>query len=166
MSQLKGFKFVTTLVFGFKKIESKDKTKYDNFYASSKAEIIINESDIGNVLKSIDTTIITNLGKCSDWIIDSVIDQTISISKYNSLAGSNYIKLSKELDHPRKGLINIQNTDDNQCFKWYLAKYLNPENHNPRIITKADKDFAKRLDFKDINFPVKTRYIHKIEKKN
>ena len=46
-----------------------------------------------------------------------VIDHTISISKYKPLAGSSYIKLSKELDHPRKGLINIKNIDNNECFK-------------------------------------------------
>ena len=63
-------------------------------------------------------------------------------------------------------MINIQNTDDNECFKWCLVRYLNPADHNPRRITKVDKDFAKRLDFKDIKFPVKTRDIHKIEKKN
>ena len=27
--------------------------------------------------------------------------------------------------------------------------------YNPRRVTKADKDFKKRLDFKDIKFPVK-----------
>ena len=42
----------------FKKVESEDKTKYDNFYSSSKAEIIINESDIDDVFQSIYTTII------------------------------------------------------------------------------------------------------------
>ena len=47
-----------------------------------------------------------------------------------------------------------------------MVRYLNPADHNPRRITKADKDFAKKLDFKDIKFPVKTRDIHKIEKKN
>ena len=105
----------------FKKIESEDKTKYDNFYSSSKSETIINESDIDDVFQSIYTTIITNiqtsLGKGSGWIIDSVIDHAISISKYNPLAESSYIKLPKELDHPRKGLINIQNIVDNECFK-------------------------------------------------
>ena len=56
-------------------------------------------------------TIITNTQKSLEtslgWIIDSIIDHTISISKYNPLAGSSYIKLSKELDHTRKGLIDI-----------------------------------------------------------
>ena len=101
----------------FKKIESEDQTKYNHFYSSSKAEIIINESNIDGVFQSIYTTVITNiqksLGKGSGWIIDSVLDNTISISKYNPLARSIYIK---ELDHPRKGLINIQNIDDNECF--------------------------------------------------
>ena len=45
----------------------------------------------------------------------------MSISKYNPLAGSGFIKLPNELDHPRKRLINIQNVDDNKCFKWCLS---------------------------------------------
>ena len=118
LTQLKGFKFVTTLVLVFKKIETEDKSRFDSFYSSSKAEIVIDESDIDDVFQSIYTTIITNiqksLGKGSGWIIDSVIDHTVSISKYNPLAGSSYIILPKELDHLRKGLKNV---DDNQCFR-------------------------------------------------
>ena len=92
-------------------LEIEDKTKFDNFCSSSKAEVIINESDIDHVCQSIYASIITSiqksLGKSSGWIIASVIDHTISISKYNLLSGSSYIKLPKELDHPRKGVINI-----------------------------------------------------------
>ena len=66
---------------------------------------------MNNVFESIYSTIISNiqkyLGKGSGWIIYSVIDLTNSISKYNLLAGSSYINLPKELNHPRKGLINI-----------------------------------------------------------
>ena len=161
---------MTTLLLVFKKIESKDKTKYDRFYSRPKVEIIINESDIDDVFQSIYTTVITNiqksLGKGSGWIIDSVIDHTISISKYNLLTGSSNKKLPEDLDHARKGWINVQNTDDNKCFKLCLVIYLNPVDHNPRRITKADKDFANRLDFKDIKFPVKIRDIQQIETKN
>ena len=39
---------------------------------------------------------------------------------------------------------------------------LNPANYHPARITKAGKDFAKNLYFKDIRFPVKIRDIHKI----
>ena len=111
------------------------------------------------------TNIQKSLGRSSGWIIDSVIDQYFKVSKYNPLAGICHIKLPKELDHARKGLINIQNIYDNECFKWCLVRYLNPGDHNPRRIIKVHKDFAKRLDFKGIKFPVKIRDIHKIEKK-
>ena len=87
MTQLKGFKFVTKLVLVLKETESEDKTKYETFYSNLKAEKIINKSDMDDVFKSIYTTVISNiqksLGKSSGWIIDSVIDHTISISKYN-----------------------------------------------------------------------------------
>ena len=103
LTQVKGFKFVTILVLVFKRIKSKDKTKYDHFYSRSKAEIIIDKRDIDDAFQSIYATIITNkqksLGKGSGWIIDSFIDHTINISKYNPLAGCSYIKLRKELDH-------------------------------------------------------------------
>ena len=62
------------------------------FYLNSKVEIINNEIDVDDVFKSIYTTIISNIQKClgksSGWIIDLVI-------------GSSYMKLLKELDHPR-----------------------------------------------------------------
>ena len=46
LAHLKGFKFVTTLILLFKKIESEDKT-------SSNAEIIVNKSDIHDVFQLI-----------------------------------------------------------------------------------------------------------------
>ena len=111
MIQLKGFKFATTLVLVFKKIESGDKIKHDNFYSSPNAEVIINESDIDDVFQSIYAAVIKNLqkslGKGSHWIIDSVIDHTITISKYSPLTGCSYIKLPKEFNRSRKCLINI-----------------------------------------------------------
>ena len=136
-------------------------------FPSSKIELIINESDIDEVFQYIYTAIMTNikksLGKFSGQIIDSVIDHTISILKCNPLAKTSYIKLRKELDHPRKGLINMQNID-NECFKWCLVRYLNPADHHPARITKSDKYFTKRIDFNDIKFQVKIRDIRKIEK--
>ena len=39
------------------------------------------------------------------------------------------MELSKELDRRRIGLINIQNADDNKCFKLCLVAYFNPADH-------------------------------------
>ena len=84
------------------------------------------------------STIQKSLGKGLVWIIDSVIDHNIDISKYTPLAVSSYIKLLRELDHPKKGLINVQTFNDKVGFKWCLVRYLHHANHNPRRITKAD----------------------------
>ena len=61
-------------------------------------------------------------------------------------------------------MLNIHYIDDDECFKWCLVRYLHPADCNPAGITKADKYFAKKLDFKDVEFPIKTR--EKIEKQN
>ena len=63
-------------------------------------------------------------------------------------------------------MINILNIDNNECFKWCLVRYLPAADHHLEKITKAAKDFAKKLDFKDIKFLVNIRDIHKIEKNN
>ena len=83
----------------------------ENFVQTQKLKQLWTESDINDAFKSIYSTVISNiqksLRKCLGWIIDSVIDHNINISKYNTLVGSSYIKLPKELHHPRKGFINI-----------------------------------------------------------
>ena len=40
-----------------------------------------------------------------------------------------------------------------------LVRYLNPVDYQSARITKADKDSANRLDFKDIKLPVKVRKL-------
>ena len=88
---------MTTLVLVFKKIESK--TKYDIFYSSSKAEIIMNDSNIDDVVQSIYAIFISNIQKSlgidSGWMTDSVIGYNISLILYTSLPEavmSNYQK--------------------------------------------------------------------------
>ena len=68
------------------------------------------------------------------------------------------MKLPNKLNHPKKGLISIQNIDDNE---WYLVRYLYPADHHPARLIKAGKYFARELDFKDIKFPGKIKDINK-----
>ena len=106
ITDLKGFKFVMILILEFEKIESHDETKYSTFYSCAKAETVINESDVDAVFESIYGTIILKIQKSfrksSGRVVDSVVDDTINISKYNALSGSSYIKFPTELDHPKK----------------------------------------------------------------
>ena len=106
LTQLKGFKFMAVLVLVFKKIESEDKTNYDSFYSSSKAEMIINESAFDDVFKSNYTTIITNIQKSLEKglgrITDSVIHHNINISKYNSFSWKQLYKITKRIRPSKK----------------------------------------------------------------
>ena len=87
---------MTTLALVLKKIESVDKSKYDTFYLYSKAETKIDESETDDIFESIYTTNISNIGKSSGWIIDSVIEHDINISMYNLLVDGNYINYQKD----------------------------------------------------------------------
>ena len=49
-------------------------------------------------------------------------------------------------------MINIQNIDDNECFKWSLGRYLHAAGLKQARITKTGQGFSKILEFKDINF--------------
>lgn len=59
-----------------------------NFYQNSKTETNTNDTGNDSVFESICNTII--------------IEQTISISKFKHLSGTNYIKLPKEFNHFKK----------------------------------------------------------------
>ena len=63
-------------------------------------------------------------------------------------------------------MINIQSIGDNECFKWYLVRYLHPAYHHPAIIRKVDKLFGDKLDIENIELPVKTKDIHKIDNRS
>ena len=47
-------------------------------------------------------------------------------------------------------MINIQNIDDNEYFKWCLVSYLDPADHHLARISKDDILFGDELDFEDI----------------
>ena len=59
-----------------------------------------------SILQLYQAYFIKALGKDSMLLIQWLIDHNLGITKYNPLAGSIYIELPKELNHPRKGLIN------------------------------------------------------------
>ena len=111
---------------------------------------MIIESDIDDVFQSVYTAIMSNLqkplGKDLSWIIVLVKEHNISLIPQLEAVISNY---QQNQAIQEKGLIDIQDVDDNECFKCSIVRYLNPSNHHPSTITKADKYFAKKNYFKE-----------------
>ena len=97
----------------------------------------------------------------SRWNVVENVSQYLNLSSYLPLSGSTYSELPKELKHPMKGLINIQN-DDEKCFLWCHVRYLNCKGVKLSRITKKDKETAKSLNYSGVEFPVSKKDYCKI----
>ena len=134
---MNGFKYQITLAVLLSKIKTDGSIEYSPAYFNSTTKTGINSDEFGldqsfqEILYRIDKWI--NQG--SRWIVESIERFYLNISSYSPLIGSTYINLHSELQHPMKGLINIQN-NDNKCFLWCHIRHLNLIDKNPQRMTK------------------------------
>ena len=96
----------------------------------------------------------------SGWTIERIEKHYINFAKYKPLKGSSCVELPKELQNCKKGLINIQN-QDNECFRWCHIRHLNPQR-----VKKTDKEFASKLDYTNVKFPGLVKDYCMVEKQN
>ena len=117
-----------------------------NNQKNSKAKMIINENEINGSIQTLNQEILNGisvwLSEGSGWTVETVNEQYINIVRYKPLNASSYIKLRPELRNPAKGLINLQNKD-NECFRWCHIRHLNPQKKDPQRIKKCDKEYKK-----------------------
>ena len=168
LGELKGFKYIETLKMTFEK-QLGNKTTIKTAYFNSKTKTLINENEINEVLQTSRQELMKAIGQWisegSGWTIQSVDSHYFNLTKYTPINGSSYIQLPIELRNAAKGLVNLQNRD-NQCFRWCHIRHLNPQDKDPQRIKKSDKEFIEKLDYSGIEFPITIKQINKIEKKN
>ena len=146
--ELKGCKYQVTLKVWLSKVKSSDDIEYNPVYFNSLTKTFINEDYkpyecFNEIIFRLENWISPGSG----WIVEEIISQYLNLSSYLPLRGSNYVKLSKELSHPMKGLINIQN-NDNKCFLWCHVKHLNCKGKNLGRISGKDRKINRRLYIK------------------
>ena len=166
LNEIKDFKYQITLAIFLNKINTDGSIEYSAVYFNSKTKTVINnkynlDKSFQEILYRIDNWI--NQG--SDWVFEEIHNQYLNVSSYSPLIGSTYIKLTNELKHSRKGLISIQN-NDNKCFLWCHVRHLNSIDKNIQRITQEDKEFARKLNYEGINFPIPKKSYFKIELQN
>ena len=89
----------------------------------------------------------------------------IHVARYAPTSASSYIPLPEPFDHPRKGLINIQNDSDNKCFLYsVLAGIKTPATNANRVRSYLHR--LNELDMTGISYPVKLTDIDKFERQN
>ena len=88
-------------------------------------------------------------------------------SKYLNipLFGGTLFELPKELNNPKKGLINLRNNDD-KSFLWCHVRHLNPVNDHSTRIKKEDKKIVDTPDYTGVIFSISANDYSKIEDQN
>ena len=100
----------------------------------------------------------------SNWVFQEIRRLEIHFANWKPIRGSTFIPLPAKLKN-KKGVINIKN-EDNQCFKWCIARALNPVDKNPNRITKELIEQAKSLNWNGLKFPVGLKAIKIFETNN
>ena len=167
LESMKGLKFIETLKVTFEKTTGNiiiSKTAYFN----SKAQTIINQTEIAEALKLTAEQILNRIAQWisegSGWIIKSIDNHYLNIVRYKPKKGSSYLKLPIELQN-KKGLINLQNKD-NECFRWCHVRHLCPMDEDPQRIKKSDRKYVSELNYDGVVFPVSIKVINEIELQN
>lgn len=157
LERLKNIKFGIHLKIDFIKLNDGNKVTA-NFI--SKYKISLNRFEVEDILKGMEKEIIDRIDKWmgigSGYIVAQIRAHTIRFYKFKALRGSSYIPLPEELKS-RKGLINLKNKKDNECFRWCHLAHLYPQDKNPQRIEKYRK-YIKEVDYTGIKFPVSIRY--------
>ena len=123
LDNTKGFKFAETSKVAFVKRKN-DNNMYKPAYVNGRAQIVINPNDFLPSLQLSQQQILNGIGV---WLSEGSIDEHyINTVVYEPTKGSSYIPLPIELQHSRKGLVNLNN-EDNECFRLRHVPYLNPK---------------------------------------
>ena len=125
-------------------------------FFKSNAREMINGNDIETVISDAGNELINRISEWisegSGWVIKSVDKHEIGISKYKPLRGLHIYHFLE-----KKAMINIQNKNDNECFRWCHLAFLFSVKPNAERISKYKKHRDK-VKYDKINCPVKLRH--------
>ena len=90
----------------------------------------------------------------SGWNVALIESQYINISTYRPLSGIFYMNLPVEFRSLKKGLINMEKTDQ-KCFLWCGVSYINLLKQHPERIRRMIKKLLKNLTMMELSFQCK-----------
>ena len=141
----------------------------DETHFRSKCQVLLDEMEYGELYDKISETLLESFAKYqkngSGWRLKSVEHLDVRVFKYKPLKGSSYIPLPKKLKN-KKAIINIANKDDDECFKWAVARALNMVEDHPERVTKTLREQSEQYNWQDISFPTTLENIKKFDTNN
>ncbi|CAG8750038.1 14651_t:CDS:2, partial [Dentiscutata erythropus] len=176
---LKGGLKVRIVLYAYmKKIEPEtQEPKYKTFPFKHETIEIIREDRINATIEKGYNEIIDQIEdeaiQESGWSFVRAEEVFLEISAFRPLRGSSYLSLPEALDKPQLGLINPQNRDDNECFKWCISAYHIREeaiknNRKPPHLNEIRRlrRNANIANYEGIKFPATLHDIDKFEEIN
>ena len=134
----------------------------------SRTEVNLEATDVGelynNAVDKIKESMANFQMRGSNWRFAAVQRLDINTVEYKPLKGSSYIPLPKYLAN-KKAIINLKN-EDTECFKWCVARALNPVQRDSERVTKQLRKQAEELNWNGVTFPVTLNEIDKFERNN
>lgn len=125
------------------------------------------QSDIiSHTLRKVDEAMVEGSG----FTLSKIIKLIVQIFKYEPLRGSSFIELPSGLKNKRS-IINLENKNDNECFKWAILAALHSDEVRARNKNKVNDVesyllWKNELNFDGIDFPVRLNQIEKFMQQN
>ena len=105
----------------------------------------------------------------SGWMLESFDHVMLAFSEIPAIVGSSYKPLPMELELRREnGIVNVKNSDDDQCFKWAITRYLNPiaRKRYAEKLTPKLRGQSEELDWACTSFPTPLHELDIFENMN
>ena len=97
----------------------------------------------------------------------SIVTLTMNINKYNPMQDTSYIELPASIQK-KYACVNVQNFDDDRCFKWAVLSALHPAERSNKNSGRLSnyQQHENQLNFEGIAFPVIPKDVPKFEHQN
>ena len=99
------------------------------------------------------------------WKFKEVVSFDIYVDPFRPLRGSSYFGLPAKLA-AKKAIINVQNKQDNACFKWAVTSAVYRRKVHPERLNDEMRANSEKLNWEGIDFPTPLDQITKFEKQN
>jgi len=172
LSRNRSTKVILVLTCVMERVETKTgKVITANHSFRSNTEKILETTDLNKIYGDAVNKIQESIAKFqmlgSNWRFRSVDKLDINTKIYEPLRGDSYIPLPNKLEN-KKAIINPQNKEDEECFKWSITIAQNYQDGQKNLfrITKELKKQAEKLNWTGISFPTSLRNIETFEKNN
>lgn len=100
----------------------------------------------------------------SPWSVKAVHSHKLNVNKYRPLKGGSKLPIPEKVQNSMKGLINMKNLNDDECFRWCYLAFKFPAKKKPQRITKY-KEHIDKLGYSGDSFPVTMKMFHELRGK-